>query len=50
MARPLGSTSHWWTIRKRLSLHLYDPTDEAIERVRQLVRELNDEARNRRGV
>lgn len=49
MARPIGSTSHWWDTRKRLILHLYNPTDESIECVRQLVRELNEKARNRRG-
>lgn len=49
MARPIGSTSHWWDTRKRLIIHLYNPTDEGIECVRQLVRELNERARERRG-
>ncbi len=49
MARPLGSTSHWWTTRKRLIVLLYDPTDNDVELIRGLVRDMNQKARDRRG-
>lgn len=49
MARPVGTTSHWWNTRKRLVVLLYDPTDSDIELVRGLAREINEKARNRRG-
>lgn len=48
MARPVGSFSHWWDTRKRLVIHLYNPTDETIESVRQFVRELNANAKEQK--
>ena len=47
MARPIGSYSHWWKIRKRMTVFLYDPKDKDIESIRALAAEINDRSRRR---
>jgi hypothetical protein len=45
MARPVGSTSHWWTKRFRVGLYLYNPTQEGIELLKKTAQMLNASAK-----
>ncbi len=46
MSRPVGSYSHWWRVRKRLTVFLYDPQEDDIRAVQELTKKIN--ADNRR--
>lgn len=47
MARPVGSTSHWWTTRKRVGFYLYNLTDDGMAFIKSVVEQLNAKAKAR---
>lgn len=47
MARPVGSTSRWWKVRKRVGIYLYNPTEESIALLKKTAEALNATAKAR---